>query len=1403
MSIFDNVKMISKMQLKLASSDVIIDQSYGEVKKPETINYRTLKPEKDGLFCEKIFGTTRDYECSCGKFKTRKYEGVVCDRCGVQVTDSKVRRYRCGHIVLASPVAHIWYYKTTPSKIALALDVKNKDLDSVLFHEKYIVIDPGDTDLKEKEILTEKEYEEAVTKYGSSFKAQMGAEAIKELLSEIDIDYEVQILRRMMIEKDKKADKKLLSRLALLEDFKKSGNRPEWMILDVVPVIPPDLRPMVQLDGGRFATSDLNDLYRRMIHRNNRLRKLQRMKAPDIIVKNEKRLLQDAVDCLFDNSKRKRAVKGPSNRPLKSISEILKGKQGRFRQNLLGKRVDYSGRSVIVVGPTLKIYQAGVPRKIALELFKPFVIAKLKSHYNYTIKKAKDVIEHGEKEVWDVLESIVDKHPILLNRAPTLHRLGFQAFEPKLIEGSAIQLPPLVCHAYNADFDGDQMAIHIPLSVEAQIECWILMLSAKNLLDPANGTPISWPTKDMVLGIFYLTKEDERIKREKLKYFTNLEELEYALYHDDIKYNESILYYFDENWIKTTAGRVIFNNILPPSIRFINEAMSEKKLKNLIAKIIVKEGIFAAGDSLDKIKELGFYYATRFGSTISVSDILIPEEKHRIIESTEEKVKKFQEAKQKGTITEEERYNEVIKLWDKAKTKIQEKLKKTIEEFKKGVNPLNMIVESGARGSITQVVQLAGMRGNMSTPSGKIIDIPIKSNFKEGLSVFEYFISTHGARKGLTDTALKTADAGYLTRKLVDIAQDVVITEEDCGTINGIYIESIKEDEEIKVPLSSRIVGRFCQEKIYHPITNELILDVNEYINEEKALLVERLGIKRVKIRSVLTCESSYGVCVKCYGQNLATGNIVDIGEAVGIIAAQSIGQPGTQLTMRTFHIGGIASSGAGSEAEKIYKNPVYIEKIFGSTYKKEEENSLLFLRDGQIIIREIYKDINNACASKIEVSDGEKVIADTILGYDENNKVVKSNHIGIIKKVGHHLYLTGDEISIDARTGSVFYGKEKEIFPADKVLLLSDMHNDITIAEQNGIVKFENVILNVNAKQIEGGYIKISQLLNDKRQPKLLICDPDNPENILITYHLQSKSIITVKDGDSIKIGDAIIKLPKEKTTQEDIVSGLPKVTSLFEARKPKKKAVLAQVDGIVKFGESKRTKKVILIEDDFGKIYEHLIPGFMNVKVREGDRIKAGYPITDGEPDPYDVLSINGIFEFSAYLLNEIQKVYREQGVNINDKHIAIIVRQMTKKVTIEEVGDTSFVLKQIVDREEFFEVNEKVIKEGGVPAKASPALEGIKKAALGRSFLSSASFQETTKVLTNAAIRGETDFLRGLKENVIIGQRIPAGTEIKNYKNIKIYDKDKGDIDFNIDDIFKSSNIKNFFPESNRFG
>ena len=1336
MSIFDNVKSISKMQIKLASPENIVQNSYGEVKKPETINYRTLKPERDGLFCEKIFGTTRDYECSCGKFKTRKYEGVVCDRCNVQVTDSKVRRYRCGHISLAAPVAHIWYYKTSPSKIALALDVKNKDLDSVLFHEKYIVIDPGDTDLKEKEILTEKEYEEALEKYGSSFKAQMGAEAVKELLAEIDIDYEVQNLRRAMIEKDKKADKKVLNRLELLEDFKKSGNKPEWMILEVVPVIPPDLRPMVQLDGGRFATSDLNDLYRRMIHRNNRLKKLLKMKAPEIIVKNEKRLLQDAVDCLFDNSRRKRAVKGPSNRPLKSISEILKGKQGRFRQNLLGKRVDYSGRSVIVVGPNLKIYQAGLPRKVALELFKPFVIAKLKSEYNYSIKKAKDAIEHGEKEVWDVLEIIVDKHPVLLNRAPTLHRLGFQAFEPKLIEGSAIQLPPLVCHAYNADFDGDQMAIHIPLSIEAQIECWILMLSAKNLLDPANGTPIAWPTKDMVLGMFYLTKEDPRLTKKKLKYFYNLDEIEYALEYDDIKINEQILYSFRGDWIKTSAGKVIFNSILPESVQYVNEPMSEKKLKNLISKIIVIEGIYLAGDTLDKIKELGFKYATRFGATIAVSDIIIPEEKHKIISKTEEKVKEFYDAKLKGTITEEERYNEVIKLWEKAKNKIQQKLKVTMEELDSGMNPLNMIVESGARGSITQIVQLAGMRGNMSTPSGKIIDIPIKSNFKEGLSVFEYFISTHGARKGLTDTALKTADAGYLTRKLVDIAQDVVITENDCGTINGTFIEAIKEGDEVKVPISTRIKGRFSQDKIYHPITNELILDVNEYITEEKANLIERLGVKKIKIRSVLTCESRYGVCQKCYGENLATGNIVDIGEAVGIIAAQSIGEPGTQLTMRTFHIGGAASRRVEQSTLEA-RNDGYVKLLNVKTILNREGVPVVMNRNGEVAIedetgreREKYHVIYGA---KLKIEEGQKV------------------------KSGH-------------------------------VLAEWDPYTIPILSEVSGKVKFGDIIegetMQESKDELTGlSYKVVMEPKDPEKRPRVSIKD-DKGKTIIVPdatsparYILPVGAHIVVNEGDDIHAGDVVSKMPRETTKTKDITGGLPRVAELFEARRPKENAIVSEVNGFVSFGKMSKGKREIVVTPEYGDPKKYSIPRGKHIIVHEGDYVKAGEALMDGPVNPHDVLHILGIKDLARYLVDEIQEVYQLQGVKINDKHIEVIVRQMLKRVRIKDVGDTNFIMDEAVEWWIFEEENRRVMEAGGRRAEAEPLFLGVTKASLiTDSFISAASFQDTTKVLTQAAIEGRVDYLRGLKENVIMGRIIPAGTGFLKYRIYDMVTKDK---------------------------
>lgn len=1394
----EKIKKFSKIQIKLASPDLIRLQSYGEVKKPETINYRTLKPEKDGLFCERIFGTTRDYECACGKFKTPKYEGVVCDRCGVQVTDSKVRRERTGHIELAAPVAHIWYYKSSPSKIAILLDIKIKDLHAVLFHEKYIVIDPGDTDLNEKQILSDAEYNEAREKYGISFEAGMGAEAIEKLLKDIDLEDEAFILRQKMLEKGLKTDKKILKRLELIEDFRKSGNKPEWMILRVVPVIPPDLRPMVQLDGGRFATSDLNDLYRRLIHRNNRLKKLLKMRAPDIIIKNEKRLLQDAVDCLFDNSKRKRAVKGPSNRPLKSLSEILRGKQGRFRQNLLGKRVDYSGRSVIVVGPELKMHQCGLPRVMALELFKPFVIHKLMTEYNLGIKRAKKAIEVEEPIVWDILESVVTKYPVLLNRAPTLHRLGFQAFEPRLIEGKAIQLPPLVCHAYNADFDGDQMAIHIPLGYEAQIECWLLMLSAKNLLDPANGTPIAWPTKDMVLGVYLLTKENPNIKRDKIKYFNNLDEIYYALEFEDVNIREKIKYKYKKKWIETTPGRVIFNSILPEKMEFINYEMPEKKLKLLISDVFSKFGIYETSKTLDKIKELGFKYSTVFGCTISVSDIVVPEEKQKIIQKTDEEIQKLNEAMRKGQITDEERYNETVRKWSETKSKIIKRLSVALKRDQKGFNPLNIIVESGARGSITQIAQLAGMRGNMATPSGKIIDIPIKSNFKEGLTIFEYFISTHGARKGLADTALKTADAGYLTRKLVDIAHDVVITEEDCGTINGIYIEPLIENDEVKESLSQRIKGRFSQEKILHPITNEVVLNVNDYIDEEKAKEIERLGIKRVKIRSVLTCESKNGICKKCYGENLATHRVVDIGEAVGIVAAQSIGQPGTQLTMRTFHIGGIASASTVG-GKLVYDSDIFIRKIKGNVVKNRDDNDV-FLRDGFMVLVPVYKNLSKECDGELYVKDGDKVITDTIVGTDKKGKEILADRIGNIVKIKDQVYILGEENIVYTKAGSILFGKEGDIFPAKETLLSYDTHSDLIVAESKGKIKFIDFLIDVNVRRVEANQLKVSQIIGEKNQPKIQIVNKDNEEEVLQTYLCLPNSLIVVEEGEEVEVGDVVIKIPKGKTTQVDIVSGLPKVNNLFEARSPKNKAVLAQVDGKVIFGEMKRTKRTIYIEDEFGNRHEHKVPNHLNLKVRDGDDVFAGQELSDGEIDPEDILNIKGIYEFSAYLLNEIQKVYRGQGVNINDKHISIIVRQMLKKVRIDDVGDTSFVVRQIVDREEFYQENERIIANGGVPAKARPALLGITKASLNiRSFISAASFQETTRVLTNAAIKGEADPLKGLKENVIVGQKIPAGTGFKLYDRISIYKEQKGDIVqdqsllFEKNDYFNTTNPK----------
>jgi len=1156
------------IRIGLASPEQIRSWSRGEVKKPETINYRTLKPEKQGLFCEKIFGPTKDWECHCGKYKRVRYKGVVCDRCGVEVTKSKVRRERMGHIELAAPVSHIWYFKGIPSRMGLMLDMSPRSLEKVLYFASYIVIDPGDTPLAKKQLLTEKEYREYREKYGNRFRAGMGAEAIKELLEEIDLDQLSRELRQQLKESSGQKKVRTIRRLEVVEAFRKSNNRPEWMILEVIPVIPPDLRPMVQLDGGRFATSDLNDLYRRVINRNNRLKRLLDLGAPDIIVRNEKRMLQEAVDALIDNGRRGRPVTGPGNRPLKSLSDMLKGKQGRFRQNLLGKRVDYSGRSVIVVGPELKLYQCGLPKEMALELFKPFVMKKLvQDGYAHNIKSAKRMVERVKPEVWDVLEDVIKEHPVLLNRAPTLHRLGIQAFEPILVEGRAIKIHPLVCTAYNADFDGDQMAVHVPLSAEAQAEARLLMLSTQNILKPQDGSPVVTLTQDMVIGIYYLTTQKKGEKGEG-KVFSSFDEVIMAYENKAVALHAKVKVLVQREvdgkvrrkFIETTPGRIIFNSAIPQDLGFVNrndpeemfelelnKQVDKKILGQIVARCYRKHGTSKTTEMLDEIKELGFRFATKAGITIGITDLDVPEKKEQVLSEADEEIDKIELQYRRGLITDEERYEKVIDVWTKATDKITEDLMESLDEF----NPVYMMAISGARGGKQQIRQLAGIRGLMANPSGKIIEIPIRANFREGLTVLEYFISTHGARKGLADTALRTADSGYLTRRLVDVSQDVIVREEDCGTTEAIEVEEIKDGNEVIEELRYRIIGRIAPEPIIHPETGEIIVDEGEEINEEKADEIVEAGIKKVKIRSVLTCRTRYGVCVKCYGRNLATGKLVDIGEAVGIIAAQSIGEPGTQLTMRTFHTGGVAGN---------------------------------------------------------------------------------------------------------------------------------------------------------------------------------------------------------------------------------DITQGLPRVEELFEARKPKGLAVVSEISGKVKIVETRKKREVhVISEDGEKKVYQ--IPFGSRIKVAEGDLVEAGDELTEGSVNPHDILRIKGVRGVQKYLLNEVQRVYRLQGVEINDKHIEIIIRQMLKKVKVENAGDTELLPGGLVDIFEFEEENKRVIAQGGRPAEAKRVLLGITKASLATdSFLSAASFQETTRVLTEGAIKGKLDPLLGLKENVIIGRLIPAGTGMNRYRKIDVYIEDE---------------------------
>ena len=1347
-----------RVRISIASPEKIKSWSWGEVTKPETINYRTFKPEKDGLFCAKIFGPINDFECLCGKYKRMKYRGIICERCGVEVTKSKVRRERMGHIQLASPVAHIWFFKSPPSRIGLVLDLSIKDLEKVLYFESYIVTNAGETPLKEKQLLNEEEYKEAREKYGDKFEASIGAEAIKFLLLRINIKKEADRLRKLM-KKETSQQRKLryAKRLRVFKALNKSGNRPDWMILDVVPVIPPDLRPLVRLDGGRFATSDLNDLYRRVINRNNRLKKLIELRAPELIIRNEKRMLQEAVDALFDNGKRGRVHLGANRRPLKSLSEALRGKQGRFRQNLLGKRVDYSGRSVIVVGPELKLNQCGLPKKMALELFKPFIFQKLeKEGLVPSVKVAREWHEQERPEVWDYLEEVVKEHPILLNRAPTLHRLGIQAFEPLLIEGKAIQIHPLVCAAFNADFDGDQMAVHIPLSVEAQVEASTLMLSTNNILSPAHGRPLTIPSQDMVLGCYYCTLAKKSLKGEgrifispdevllalenkkidlqalvKMRYegpFMNL-----SIYYDDQAVSSCPVVNVNRELIETTPGRIIFNNALPKGIPFINGTFKKKGLENLVFFIYLKSGLAPTVETLDKLKELGFNQATQAGFSLGIDDFVIPKEKKGLVDKAQKEVQDIEKLYLDGTISAGERFNRVVEIWGAVTDKISVAM---IEEMKKisfegpALNPLFVMADSGSRGNKQQIRQLAGMRGLMAKPSGEIIEMPIVSNLREGLNVAQYFISTHGARKGLADTALKTANSGYLTRKLVDVAQEVIVEEHDCGTLKGINVTAIVENGEIIEPFIDRVVGRTSLERIVHPDTGKVVVDMNEEITGAVARELQNLGIEKVKIRSVLICESKRGVCQLCYGRNLASGFLVELGEAVGIIAAQSIGEPGTQLTMRTFHIGGIAMRGA-------------------------ERSKLEAKNDGLIRFNNLKAVINK-----------EK----SLIVVNRNANIVIIDYRG--REIEHYQVPYGAKLML----------KDGEDVKARQEFAEWDPFNTFILTEEPGRVHFHDVVRKITMEEVQDEFTGlISQVIiepkDEKLQPRIEIMDANKKDKnnkpiILKKYFLPSGANLEVKEGDAISAGDILAKIPREVARTKDITGGLPRAEELFEARRPKTPAVISEIDGGILFGGLVRGYRKLTVRSDRGGEKEYMIPKGAHISVGEGERVHAGTPLMDGPVNPHDILKVLGEKELAEYLLREVQEVYRLQGVSINDKHIETIIRQMLRWVKVEEVGDTEFLVDEQVDKFVFQEENIKVTRKNGKPAKARPLLLGITKSALSTdSFISAASFQETTRVLTEASICGKVDHLRSLKENIIMGRLIPAGTGYKFYRDVEL--------------------------------
>ncbi len=1389
-----DIQDFDSLMIKLASPETIRAWSYGEVKKPETINYRTLRPEKDGLFCERIFGTTKEWECYCGKFKSIRYKGVICDRCGVEVTHFKVRRERMGHIELAAPVSHIWYYRSVPSRMGLLLDLQVIALRSILYYEKYIVIDAGDTDLKKNQLLTEEEFHEAQERYGGSFTAGMGAEAIKTLLENLNLDELASELRAKMIEKGAKSDKRLLKRIEIVENFRASTNKPSWMILDVIPVIPPELRPMVQLDGGRFATSDLNDLYRRVINRNNRLKRLMSLNAPDIIIRNEKRMLQEAVDALFDNSKRKRVIKGASNRPLKSISDMLKGKQGRFRQNLLGKRVDYSGRSVIVVGPELKLWQCGLPTKMALELFKPFIMKKLvDKDVVYNIKKAKLLVEQESPEVFAILDEVVREHPVMLNRAPTLHRLGIQAFEPVLVEGKAIRLHPLVCKAFNADFDGDQMAVHVPLTQAAQMECWTLMLSSRNLLDPANGKSIVYPSQDMVLGLYYLTKVKPNGKGTGHRY-TDFNEVMMAAESGAVGWQSLIKVNYRGMSVETTPGRLIFNEEMPEGVPFTNVTLDDKQIRKLIEGVHKESGPWLTVQMLDKLKATGYKYATFFGATLSMDDILIPPEKSEMIDKANKEVEAIQKQYQQGHITLDERYNRVVEVWSKTNEDLTNIMMKTLEGDKDGFNTIYMMATSGARGSRNQIRQLAGMRGLMAKPNGDIIELPIRSNFKEGLTVIEFFISTNGARKGLSDTALKTADAGYLTRRLVDIAQDVVVNEEDCGTINGIEYAAIKEGDEVLESLRDRIVGRYTLERVTHPITGDILIDVNEYITDEKAAEIDEAGVESVKLRTVLTCESKHGVCVKCYGRNLAHNKVIEIGEAVGIIAAQSIGQPGTQLTMRTFHVGGTATK-ISEENRILLKYPVIVKDIAG-THVVLDNGNWLFTRKGFLTVNKVLHEYALEASDKVLVEDGQRVTKDVAL-FSHKGKETLASDIAYVALRSGKIYLVSQDQKLEIRNGSEMVIKAGDFVAANQTIATFDPFSEPIIAEYNGYVHYEEIIPGSTlSEELDEETGKIEKRINefqlDTKQPRIHITDESG--NTIGSYYLPGGAYLLVEDKQAIKAGTTMAKMLKESAKTKDITGGLPRVSELFEARKPKSPTVLAQISGTVSFKGILKGKRVLVVKDQYGKEFKHLVPMSKRLLVRDGDAVEAGEELCDGAKNPHDILAVSGENALQNYLMDEIQQVYRLQGVAINDKHIGVIVRQMLRKVEIVAVGDTRFIFGQQVDKYKFHEENNRVMGEGGQPAIARPMFQGITKASLNiDSFISAASFQETTRVLTNAAIAGVSDSLRGLKENVIIGHLIPAGTGIRQYRNVKLFDKENADLDIQMNEILERRKLE----------